>query len=62
MAKHTLEMNNLEQGELDWLVPHQANERIILAIAKKINLPKDKIIITVNTWKYICCVKYTSSI
>ena len=48
LAKHTLEINNLEQGELDWLVPHQANERIILAIAKKINLPQDKIIITVS--------------
>jgi 3-oxoacyl-[acyl-carrier-protein] synthase-3 len=48
LAKHTLEINNIEQGSLDWLVPHQANERIILAIAKKINLPKDKIIITVN--------------
>lgn len=48
LAKHTLEINQIEQGELDWLVPHQANERIILAIAKKINLPKDKIIITVN--------------
>ena len=48
LAKHTLETNNLEQGQLDWLVPHQANERIILAIAKKINLSHDKIVITVN--------------
>ena len=48
LAKHTLEINNINQGELDWLVPHQANERIILAIAKKINLDHDKIIITVN--------------
>tara|TARA_B100001113_G_scaffold338867_1_gene321461 strand:- start:869 stop:1807 length:939 start_codon:yes stop_codon:yes gene_type:complete len=48
LAKHTLELNNLEQDSLDWLVPHQANERIILAIAKKINLPKDKIVITVH--------------
>jgi len=48
LAKHTLELNNLEQDQLDWLVPHQANERIILAIAKKINLSREKIIITVN--------------
>ena len=48
LAKHTLEINNIDQSELDWLVPHQANERIILAIAKKINLPQDKIIVTVN--------------
>ena len=48
IAKHTLEINNIRKDELDWLVPHQANERIILAIAKKINLPREKIIITVN--------------
>ena len=48
LARHTLEINNIQQGQLDWLVPHQANERIILAIAKKIQLPEDKIIITVN--------------
>ena len=48
LARHTLEINNIDQSELDWLVPHQANERIILAIAKKINLPQDKIVITVN--------------
>ena len=48
LAKHTLEINNLKQGELDWLVPHQANERIIFAIAKKIDLPRDKIVVTVN--------------
>ncbi len=48
LAKHTLELNNLKQDSLDWLVPHQANERIILAIAKKINLARDKIIITVD--------------
>lgn len=48
LAKHTLEINNLEQDQLDWLVPHQANERIIVAIAKKISLSHDKIVITVN--------------
>ena len=48
LAKHTLEINNLEQEQLDWLVPHQANERIIVAIAKKISLSHDKIVITVN--------------
>ena len=48
LAKHTLEINNIEHEQLNWLVPHQANERIILAIAKKISLPKEKIVITVN--------------
>lgn len=48
LAKHTLEINNISDDELSWLVPHQANDRIIKAIAKKINLPQEKIIITVS--------------
>ena len=37
-----------KRQELDWLIPHQANSRIIKAIAKKIKLPNDKIIMTVD--------------
>ncbi len=48
LATSTLEKNNISADELDWFIPHQANSRIILAIAKKIKLPKEKIIITVN--------------
>ena len=33
---------------LNWLIPHQANSRIINAVARKINLPQEKIIMTVN--------------
>ncbi len=42
LAKHTLEINNIEHEQLNWLVPHQANERIILAIAKKLVYLKKK--------------------
>ncbi len=48
LAIATLNKNNISAEELDWFIPHQANSRIILAIAKKIDLPKEKIIITVN--------------
>lgn len=34
------------QGDIDWLVPHQANKRIIDATAKKLNLPESKIVYT----------------
>lgn len=37
----------LRPEELDWLVPHQANIRIIQAIAEKLSLPEEKIIITI---------------
>ena len=34
--------------ELDWLVPHQANIRIIQAMAKRLNMPMEKVILTVQ--------------
>ncbi len=37
----------LAPGDLDWLVPHQANIRIIQAIAEKLSLPEEKIIVTI---------------
>jgi len=42
-----LEANHLENKDIDWLVPHQANMRIITAIAKKLNLPMEKVILTI---------------
>jgi 3-oxoacyl-[acyl-carrier-protein] synthase-3 len=35
-------------GDLDWLVPHQANKRIIDAVGKRLQLPADKVIVTVD--------------
>jgi 3-oxoacyl-[acyl-carrier-protein] synthase III len=39
VVDETLAANNLERSAIDWLVPHQANIRIIQAVAKKLNLP-----------------------
>jgi len=44
----TLEENNIDKSELDWLVPHQANARIITATAKKLGLSMDQVIITLQ--------------
>lgn len=44
----TLEANNIPKEEIDWLVPHQANKRIILAVAKKLELPMEKVVLTVE--------------
>jgi len=38
----------LTNDDIDWLVPHQANARILEATAKKLGLPKDKVVITVD--------------
>lgn len=48
LAISTLEKNNISITKIDWLIPHQANSRIINAIAKKISLPVGKVILTVD--------------
>ena len=48
LAKETLISNDLSIDQIDWLIPHQANSRIINAIAKKLSLPIDKVIMTVG--------------
>ena len=44
----TLAANGLERSALDWLVPHQANIRIIQATARKLDLPMERVIVTVQ--------------
>lgn len=43
-----LAANGMERSALDWLVPHQANIRIIQATARKLDLPMEKVIVTVS--------------
>jgi 3-oxoacyl-[acyl-carrier-protein] synthase-3 len=48
IVDETLAANGLDKKDLDWLVPHQANIRIIAATAKKLELPMEQVIITVE--------------
>jgi 3-oxoacyl-[acyl-carrier-protein] synthase-3 len=48
VAEQALQSNNIDKDDLDWLVPHQANLRIIQATAKRLKLPMDKVIQTVQ--------------
>lgn len=48
VVDETLEKNNIKQSEIDWLVPHQANLRIIKATAKKLSLPMERVVVTVD--------------
>lgn len=43
-----LETNDFQVSDLDWLIPHQANRRIIEAVAKQVKLPLEKIIMTIE--------------
>ncbi|MBI4031318.1 MAG: ketoacyl-ACP synthase III [Proteobacteria bacterium] len=48
VVAETLEHNKVKPDEIDWLVPHQANIRIIEATAKKLNMGMDKVIVTIH--------------
>jgi 3-oxoacyl-[acyl-carrier-protein] synthase-3 len=48
VVEETLAANGLDHGEVDWLVPHQANTRIIQATAKKLGVSMDRVIVTVD--------------
>ena len=47
IVDETLQANGLDRSAIDWLVPHQANIRIINATARKLNMPLDKVVVTV---------------
>lgn len=48
IVDETLAANNLEKEDLDWLIPHQANLRIIKATAKKLKMSMDQVVVTVD--------------
>jgi len=48
VAEKALKSNNIHKDDLDWLIPHQANLRIIQATAKRLGLPLEKVILTVQ--------------
>jgi 3-oxoacyl-[acyl-carrier-protein] synthase III len=48
VAEEALAANHLAKSDIDWLIPHQANIRIIQATAKKLGLPMDKVVTTVD--------------
>ncbi|HHG0075321.1 TPA: beta-ketoacyl-ACP synthase III, partial [Escherichia coli] len=48
IVDETLAANNLDRSQLDWLVPHQANLRIISATAKKLGMSMDNVVVTLD--------------
>jgi 3-oxoacyl-[acyl-carrier-protein] synthase-3 len=47
LVDETLSANGLERGDVDWLVPHQANIRIMTATARALGLPMERMVSTV---------------
>ncbi|MEN8259875.1 MAG: beta-ketoacyl-ACP synthase III [Pseudomonadota bacterium] len=48
IADETLAANHMDKSELDWLVPHQANTRIIAATARKLKMPMERVVLTLE--------------
>ena len=48
LVDDTLNQSGLKKEEINWLVPHQANYRIISATAKKLNMPMENVVVTVD--------------
>lgn len=48
VAVKIMERNNLKSDDIDWLVPHQANKRIINATAERMNISKDKVMVNIH--------------
>lgn len=48
LVSETLAYNQLQKGDLDWLIPHQANRRIIEATAKKLHMSMEQVVMTLE--------------
>ncbi|TXL01730.1 3-oxoacyl-ACP synthase [Methylococcaceae bacterium HT1] len=48
IVDETLTANNMQKEDIDWLVPHQANSRIIAATAKKLKMSMDRVVLTLE--------------
>lgn len=48
IVDETLAANNMDKADIDWLVPHQANIRILQATAKKLGMDMERVVVTVD--------------
>jgi 3-oxoacyl-[acyl-carrier-protein] synthase-3 len=48
IVEETLDANGMDKKDLDWLIPHQANLRIIAAMARKLDMNMDRVVVTVD--------------
>jgi 3-oxoacyl-[acyl-carrier-protein] synthase III len=49
-VNEVLERNKITSDQIDWLVPHQANERIILSVADSLNFPMEKVMLNISRY------------
>lgn len=47
IVSEALEANDMQPSDIDWLIPHQANIRIIEATSRKLDIPEDRVVVTI---------------
>ena len=50
VSEQIMQRNNLTGDDVSWLVPHQANKRIIDATSRRMNLPQDKVMLNIHRY------------
>ncbi len=50
IIEHTLQRHHLKPDEIQWIVPHQANERILKAVSKRVGIPFEKFVVTIGKY------------
>jgi 3-oxoacyl-[acyl-carrier-protein] synthase-3 len=50
ISEKIMQRNNLRGDDVSWLVPHQANKRIIDATSRRMNLPQDKVMLNIHRY------------
>ena len=50
VSEKIMQRNNLRGDDVNWLVPHQANKRIIDATSRRMNLPQDKVMLNIHRY------------
>ena len=50
VVQEALEHNKVKPEEIDWLVPHQANLRIIRAMAQRLKMPMERVVVTIHKY------------
>ena len=50
LIEHTLRRHQLKPGDVQWVVPHQANERILKAVSKRVGIPFERFVVTLGKY------------
>ena len=50
LVKLSLQRNHLSKDDIDWVIPHQANQRIITAVTQRLEVPTEKVMVNIERY------------